>query len=515
MTENGQNSPEPDRSDIERIQRLVGPRYQLQRVIGRGGMSTVWLASSTEDDQLVAIKVLKPEYTDNAEFRERFHNEATASSMINSPNVVRTYTYREVRDAGMTFCFIIMEYVRGESLADVLARERQLPESRAVDVLAQAALGLAAIHAAGMVHRDIKPGNLLITPDGTVKVADFGIAKAAEAVPITRTGMVVGTAQYVSPEQAQGIKVTPATDIYSLGVVGYEMLTGQRPFTGESTVSIAIAHINEPPPALPLSISRGTRELIATALRKDPKARYANGNELAHAVSAVQAGQMPPAPAAIAAGGVADGSAPTSLLTAQGGADTTASGSAAGQGVSVASGVPASPANNDQDVAEKKAAKATKWLWTLIALLVLVIVVIGAWFAFAVQRDGSRDSTGQVTTSRAPQTSKKQAPKTTEAPEPTQESGSDAGTVTVRVPAPNPQPAPETKTQPESQPEPTAAPENNEPVPWTPTPVAPKTTSPSTSGGSSGGSDSGNSGSGSGSGSGNSGSNGGSNGGGA
>lgn len=512
MTENGQNSPEPDRSDIERIQRLVGPRYQLQRVIGRGGMSTVWLATSTEDDQLVAIKVLKPEYTDNAEFRERFHNEATASSMINSPNVVRTYTYREVRDAGMTFCFIIMEYVRGESLADVLARENKLPETRAVDVLAQAALGLAAIHAAGMVHRDIKPGNLLITPDGTVKVADFGIAKAAEAVPITRTGMVVGTAQYVSPEQAQGLKVTPATDIYSLGVVGYEMLTGQRPFTGESTVSIAIAHINEPPPALPLTIGRGTRELIATALRKDPKARYANGNELAHAIAAVQAGQMPPAPAALLAGGAADGSAPTSLLAAQKGSENPLTGTGGASGAA-SSGVTVASSNSIQDEEGRKAAKATKWLWTLIALLVLVIVVIGVWFAFAVQRDGSRDSTGQVTTSMAPQTSKKQAPTTTEAAEPTEESGSEVGTVTVRVPVPNPQPTRETQTQPEPQPEPTQAPEAADPIPWTPTPVAPATTDSSNSNSSSDGSGSG--GSSSGSGTGNSGNNGGSNGGGA
>ena len=290
------NDLQPDRSDIERVQRLVGTHYRLNWIIGRGGMSTVWLATDNDNGESVAIKVLKPEYTDNTEFRERFRNEANASSLIDSPNVVHTHAYREVLDAGLTFCFIIMEYVRGESLADVIAREKKLPEKLALDVLQQSALGLQAIHATGMVHRDIKPGNLLITPDGTVKVADFGIAKAAEAVPLTRTGMVVGTAQYVSPEQAQGMKVGPASDIYSLGVVGYEMLTGQRPFRGDSTVSVAIAHINTMPPALPDSITRASRELIATALRKDPHARYANGAELTMAVAQVRNGNMPPLP---------------------------------------------------------------------------------------------------------------------------------------------------------------------------------------------------------------------------
>ena len=146
-----------------------------------------------------------------------------------------------------------LEYVRGESLADLLARENTLQEELALDVLEQAAHGLSIIHRMELVHRDIKPGNLLITQNGQVKITDFGIAKAAAAVPLTRTGMVVGTAQYVSPEQAQGKDVTPASDVYSLGVVGYEMLAGKRPFTGDSSVSIALAHINQEPE--PLSVS--------------------------------------------------------------------------------------------------------------------------------------------------------------------------------------------------------------------------------------------------------------------
>ena len=183
----------------ERFQALIGDDYRLQWVIGHGGMSTVWLADDVRNDREVAIKILRPEFSDNNEFLSRFRNEAEAAESIDSTNVVATYDYREIDDpVGTTFCFIAMEYVRGESLADMLAREGSLPEEMALDVMEQAAHGLSIIHRMGLVHRDIKPGNLLITQNGRVKITDFGIAKAAAAVPLTRTGMVVGTAQYVS-----------------------------------------------------------------------------------------------------------------------------------------------------------------------------------------------------------------------------------------------------------------------------------------------------------------------------
>ncbi len=255
----------------DELQRLVGSNYQLQWVIGHGGMSTVWLADDVAGEREVAIKVLRPEFSSNEEFLTRFRNEALAAEGINSPNVVATYDYREVQTpAGFTMCFIVMEYIRGESLADLIAREGQLDEALALDVLEQAAHGLAVIHRMGLVHRDIKPGNLMLTQNGQVKITDFGIAKAAAAVPLTRTGMVVGTAQYVSPEQAQGFTVTPASDIYSLSVVGYEMLSGTRPFTGDSSVSVALAHVNNEPPPLPITVTAPARELIEIGLRKDP-----------------------------------------------------------------------------------------------------------------------------------------------------------------------------------------------------------------------------------------------------
>ncbi|WP_420536408.1 serine/threonine-protein kinase [Corynebacterium heidelbergense] len=287
---------QPDRTDIDRTQHLLGPRYELSWIIGRGGMSTVWLAFDHEADRDVAVKILKPEYTENPEFRARFRNESEAAEALRSENVVTTYDYGEVRENGAVFCFIVMEYVRGETLADVLRREQVLPEALSLDVMAQTAKGLHAIHEAGMVHRDIKPANLLITPQGVVKVTDFGIAKAAEAVPLTRTGMVVGTAQYVSPEQAQGLRVGPASDIYSLGVVGYEILAGHRPFSGDSSVSVAIKHISEAPQPLPQSVSGPMRELIGICLRKDPSRRFADGEELAQATVFVSRGQRPPRP---------------------------------------------------------------------------------------------------------------------------------------------------------------------------------------------------------------------------
>ena len=279
------------------LQELIGPDYQLQWIIGHGGMSTVWLADDPENDREVALKVLRPEFSSNDEFLARFRNEALAAEGINSPNVVATYDYREAdTDAGFTVCYIIMEYIRGESLADLIAREGQLDEALALDVLEQAAHGLAVIHRMGLVHRDIKPGNLMLTQHGQVKITDFGIAKAAAAVPLTRTGMVVGTAQYVSPEQAQGMKVTAASDVYSLGVVGYELLSGKRPFTGDSSVSVALAHVSAEPPALPISVSAPARELIEIALRKDPGQRFRDGNEFQLAVSQVRQGLRPAQP---------------------------------------------------------------------------------------------------------------------------------------------------------------------------------------------------------------------------
>ncbi len=195
-------------------------------------MGEVWRATDRTLGRTVAAKVLKSEYTGDRNFLERFRNEARHTAGLAHQNIASVYDYGETRDdEGRDLAFLVMEYVEGEPLVAVLDREVTLSPQRTLDVLAQAGEGLSAAHQAGVVHRDIKPGNLMVRPDGVVKLTDFGIAWARDAAPLTRTGMVVGTAQYLSPEQAQGFQVTAASDVYSLGILGYECLAGTAPST--------------------------------------------------------------------------------------------------------------------------------------------------------------------------------------------------------------------------------------------------------------------------------------------
>jgi len=208
---------------------------------------------------------------------ERFRTEARSAALVEHVGIANIYDYGE--DTGSAY--LVMELVPGESMSRLLEREKRLPEAQVLDIVAQTSRALAAAHARGLVHRDIKPGNLLITPDGKVKITDFGIARVGDQVPLTKTGQVMGTVQYLAPEQATGKTSTGATDLYSLGVVAYEALAGKRPFRGENQMAIAMAHINEMPPALPDSIDPRVQNLVLSCLAKKPNQRPESGTSLA------------------------------------------------------------------------------------------------------------------------------------------------------------------------------------------------------------------------------------------
>ncbi|QUB99173.1 serine/threonine-protein kinase [Cellulosimicrobium cellulans] len=247
----------------------LGNRYRLVRRIAVGGMGEVWVAADDALGREVAVKVLRSEYAGNEDFLNRLRTEARNSAALSHPNIAQMYDYGETNGSG----YLVMELVVGEPMADLLEREPVLPPARLLPILAQTARALHAAHLSGVVHRDVKPGNILIDRSGTVKITDFGVSLAANQVPMTATGMVMGTAQYLSPEQAVGQAATGASDIYALGIVAYESIAGNRPFTGSTPVDIAVAHVNEPVPPLPTSVDPELGELVMVMLAKDPLAR--------------------------------------------------------------------------------------------------------------------------------------------------------------------------------------------------------------------------------------------------
>jgi eukaryotic-like serine/threonine-protein kinase len=265
---------------------VFGSRYELLSRIAIGGMGEVWKANDSVIGRHVAIKILKEEYLGDPGFRERFRTEAKNAALVNHEGIANVFDYGEEEGSA----YLVMELVPGEALSTVLEREKILPASRVLAIVAQTAAALHQAHLAGLVHRDIKPGNLLITPDGAVKITDFGIARLADQVPLTATGQVMGTVQYLAPEQAGGKPASPATDLYSLGIVAYEALAGKRPFRGESQVAIAMAQIKETPPELPTSIPEPVRRLVMSCMAKKPEGRPASAHDLAQAALALSRG---------------------------------------------------------------------------------------------------------------------------------------------------------------------------------------------------------------------------------
>jgi serine/threonine-protein kinase len=269
----------------------VSDRYRLESRIAVGGMGEVWRA---RDDMLgrdVAVKILRTEYAADHAFRARFRAEARTAGSLSHGGIAAVYDYGEAPG----LAYLVMELVPGEPLSATILREGPLGSRRTLDVVAQAARALHAAHQRGVVHRDVKPANLMITPDGVVKVTDFGIARPLDHEPLTATGQVMGTAHYLAPELARGDVASPLSDVYALGVVMYECLAGRRPFDGSDQIAVATAHLTQAPPPLPETLPADVRRLVAAAMAKDPADRPPGGDALAAAAEWLRVRSTAPA----------------------------------------------------------------------------------------------------------------------------------------------------------------------------------------------------------------------------
>lgn len=267
----------------EQNPRVLNDRYEIHRRLARGGMAQVYLARDRSLDRPVAVKELVPEFAADPSFVERFRREAQAAANLNHPNIVAVYDWGQQYGT----YFIVMEYVEGRALSDIIRTEGPLHPHRAAEVAADVAAALAFAHRNGVVHRDVKPGNILITSSGQVKVADFGIAQAVttgdDAVNLTQAGSVMGTATYFSPEQAQGHAVDPRSDVYSLGCVLYETLTTRPPFAGDTPVAIAYKHVQEPvvpPSRINPNVPDALDAIVMLCLAKQAADRYPSAEDL-------------------------------------------------------------------------------------------------------------------------------------------------------------------------------------------------------------------------------------------
>jgi eukaryotic-like serine/threonine-protein kinase len=266
---------------------LLNGRYELEQKVGDGGMAVVYQGRDRVLGRVVAVKVLRDQYVADAGFLSRFRREAQAAASMSHPNIVNIY---DVGQDG-NLHYIVMEYVPGYSLKELIRAEGPLGPRQVVPLGQQICAALYYAHQRGLIHRDIKPQNILVTPDGLVKVADFGIAKGLHDASLTATGVAMGTVHYAAPEQVEGKEATPASDIYAAGVVLYEMLTGRLPFEGETPVSIALKHLNEMPLRLRAynpQVPAGLETVVLTALSKTPEERFPTADALSRALGDYQ-----------------------------------------------------------------------------------------------------------------------------------------------------------------------------------------------------------------------------------
>ncbi|MFW6773236.1 serine/threonine-protein kinase [Nocardioides sp. CPCC 205120] len=372
-------------------------RYRLESRIATGGMGEVWRAEDTVLGRTVAVKLLKAEYADDPSFRGRFETEARNAAALHHPNVAGVFDFGQAAPTDGSSTprpYLVMELVEGQPLSALLRPGQPMDPAIATDILAQAADGIGAAHRAGIVHRDIKPANLLVTRDRTVKITDFGIARAGDTVSLTQTGMVMGTPQYISPEQAQGQNAGPAADVYSLGVVAFECLAGRRPFVAETAVATALAHLRDPVPDLPGDVPPGLANVVRRSLAKAPGDRFEDGTAFARALRDPSA-----LPGTAAAVGAADDS--TQVLTGVGAPVPPPS-----QPVAAAAPVvPVAATTVEREEEEPKRRSALPWVAAALALLLVGLLI---WLAVATSGGDDEDPldtpTTPVTTSAPPST---------------------------------------------------------------------------------------------------------------
>lgn len=411
----------------------MGDRYKLTERIAIGGMGEVWKADDEVLGRTVAIKILKEEYTGDEAFLRRFRAEARHTALLNHPGIADIYDYGEQSGSG----YLVMELVPGRPLSVILDKEKTLPWEKTLSILAQTGRALQVAHDQGLVHRDVKPGNLLITPTRRVKITDFGIARLADQVPLTATGQVMGTVQYLSPEQATGQHATGSSDIYALGVIGYECLVGHRPFTGESQIAIALKQVNETPPPLPQEVPQPVRALIMSMLAKEVADRPANSTKLADAAEALLRHDLEAAVAAVpgmqqildepeptedeASTQVLPASAPPGRGSSGehgAGAAGVASGAASGEAQSAATPEapepttetypaqePATSPSTESTETPRESSLASRWRWPAITLIILVLLALfGAWLLpmLAADDDDAEDHDPDATVGPAP-----------------------------------------------------------------------------------------------------------------
>lgn len=270
---------------------VLSDRYRLAEQVASGGMAQVWTAVDEVLRRTVAVKIMHPETLEQRAMAERFKAEAIIAAQINHPNIVEVFDFAEHEG----LAFLVMEFIDGPTLAGLLVDAGQLAPDRVRVVLAQLAGALARAHENGIIHRDLKPSNVAISPDGYAKLMDFGIAKDMNGAALTAVGEIFGTAYYISPEQALGEVVTPASDLYSLGVVGHELLTGTKPFDRGTPIATALAHVEQPPPPLPDDVPDDLFRIITACLAKDPNDRPTASDVMA--ALAAEPGKGSPEPA--------------------------------------------------------------------------------------------------------------------------------------------------------------------------------------------------------------------------